>query len=86
MSLPSTSIVVFCGLPGAGKSTTCRKLQAELASDDVKVALVSYDDIEQCLSNGSGWTTELWHRARFEVHIPFTSIYVWRPFLKLQSY
>jgi tRNA uridine 5-carbamoylmethylation protein Kti12 len=63
---PRLGLLVLAGLPGAGKSTLCRRLQAQLGSS-LEVVVVSFDDVMHRLQEAAEaqeWTPEQWHASR----------------------
>jgi hypothetical protein len=73
-----TSLIIMCGLPGAGivhtlashsasgKSTLANELREKMSLRDTVVKCITYDEIEQSLSSGT-WSSGVWHQARLAV-------------------
>jgi tRNA uridine 5-carbamoylmethylation protein Kti12 len=59
-------LLVLAGLPGAGKSTLCRRLQGQLGPS-LEVVVVSFDDVMhrvQEAAEAHEWSPEQWHASR----------------------
>ncbi|GBG34490.1 L-seryl-tRNASec kinase [Hondaea fermentalgiana] len=66
-------IAVTVGLPGAGKSSLCQRIEnyARVSGHKDRVVLISFDDEEQSLSSEcnnketlTDFDTDIWHKAR----------------------
>lgn len=78
--MSAATVILFCGLPASGKSTSARKLSAA-CSEDYHVVHLEYDDFEDSvvLVQEQKERREAWNKAREEVVYRLQNILENRP-------